>query len=123
MNAATNTGASKKVPTKGDLESLVIVNVLASLGFGVIIFFSGEYKVAAFWVAAALVVGVAYMVSLVPDRLKLWRYALIVVGFFAPGAIGPLLQSDQDYSAAGLVFLMALFWLPLIRSARRSDTA
>ncbi|MEN8613959.1 hypothetical protein ABFB09_01560 [Dehalogenimonas sp. THU2] len=112
----------EKSPTKGELESLLIVNILASFGFIAIIALSGDYKATAFWIAAVLVTGIAYAISYVPDRLKLLRYTLIAAGFFAPGAIGPILQTEQSYSAAGLVFLMALFWLPLIKGLRHRAT-
>lgn len=121
MNIAKNNKIEKS-PTKGELESLLIVNILASLGFIAIIALSGHYRSAAFWVAAVLVTGIVYAISYIPDRLKLLRYALVAAGFFAPGAVGPILQTEQGYSAAGLVFLMALFWLPLIKGLRHRAT-
>ena len=101
-------------PARGELTSLIWANVLASIGFALIIVISGQYGNPLFWLASLLAIGMAYLIALVSR--KFWRYALIVIGFCIPGIVGQFFESDMgDISAASLVFLLAVFWLPFIR--------
>lgn len=112
--------AVKKAPTRGELISLVWANAFASVILVLIIVFSGQYKHFSFWLAAAFLLGLAYLVVRIPDRLKLLRYPLILAGLLLPHGLKLVLQtvSDNppDIFTASIIFLMAIFWLPLIRA-------
>lgn len=115
--------AAKKVPTRGDLISQVWANVLASVILILIVVFSGQYTHPSFWLAAACLLGLAYLVVRIPDRLKLLRYPLILTGLLLPHGLKLVLQtvseSPSDISTAFVIFLMALLWLPFIREVRQ----
>ena len=112
--------AVKKAPTRGALISLVWANVFASTVFILIIVFSGQYMHFSFWLASAFVIGLAYLIALLPHRLRFWRYPLIIAGFSMPGIISQAFRIGvEDFYVAALVFLLAIFWLPFIRGWRQ----
>ena len=115
--------AVTKAPTRGDLTSQVWANVFASTVLILIIVFSGQYQHPSFWLAAVFLLGLAYLVVRIPDRLKLLRYPLILTGLLLPYGLKLVLQtvseSSPDIFTASVIFLMALFWLPFIWKLRQ----
>ena len=112
----------RKNPTKGEFQSLLMVSILASVVFIGIIIASGQYRHPAFWLATIFIIGLTYLISLVPNRLGFWRWILIIIGYFAAVVFAPTLSPEQDISTVGIVFLLAVFWLPLIIGYRQSRT-
>ena len=112
--------ADSKVRTRGELISLIWANILASIVFILIIGLTGQFNNLFFWLTSAIVIGLAYLIALLPHRLRFWRYPLIIAGFSMPGIISQIFQIGvEDIYVAALVFLVAIFWLPFIRGWRQ----
>jgi hypothetical protein len=107
---------------RSDLITLVWANALVSLVLVAIIVLSGQYRNISFWLSTAAVIGLAYFITRIPDRSRFWRYPAVAVGLFLPRAIDWLLQAPPettpDISAATIIFVMALFWLPVVCRSR-----
>ena len=113
----------KKAPTRGELISFIWANLLASVVLILIVVFSVQYQHPSFWLAAVFLLGLAYLVLRIPDRLKILRYPLILAGLLLPNGLKLVMQtvseSSPDILAASIIILMALFWLPFIRKVRQ----
>jgi len=105
-----------------DFSALVWANGLFSFVLIAVVIISGQYRNLSFWLATAAVIILAYFIIKLPDHLKPLRYPLIFGGLLFPGLLNLAMRSPAettpDISAASTVFLMALFWLPVIRHAR-----
>ncbi|ADJ26652.1 hypothetical protein Dehly_1363 [Dehalogenimonas lykanthroporepellens BL-DC-9] len=112
---------SHSKPTKGGLESLLIVNILASLVFIAIIAVSGQYLLFAFWVATAVIIALAWVTALIPHRLRVWRWVILGIAWLSAMLLEPVLPIEQDISTINIVFLLAIFWLPLIHGYRQQQ--
>jgi hypothetical protein len=87
-----------------------------------VIILSGQYQNFSFWLSTAAVIGLAYFITRIPDRLRFWRYPAVAIGLALPRVIDWLLhpppETTPDISAATVIFVMALFWLPVICHSR-----
>lgn len=99
-------------------QSEILANIFGSVILIGIIIFTGQYRHPEFWLAVATFVGIVYLISIMPDRLKVVRWALILGGFLTVGAFETYFETWPDVSAAAIIYLLALFWLPLIRALR-----
>ncbi|WP_145925481.1 hypothetical protein [Dehalogenimonas formicexedens] len=81
-------------------------------------FFSNHWKHFEFWLGATLLLGLGYLVSLIPDRLRWWRLPLAFLGYFSPGIVKWLFNADYDPWSIGILFLLAFYWMPWIRLRR-----
>lgn len=114
--------ADKRVPAKGDLESLLIVNILASIIFIGIIIAIGQYRHFEFWLVATVYIAFAYIIARIPGRLGIWRWLLIITGYLGAMLLEPYIPIEPDISSVNIIFLLAIFWLPLVHGYRQSQT-
>lgn len=110
---------SQRKPTKGDLESLLIINIIASLVFIAVIAVIGQYRHPAFWVSTAVIIALAWVIALIPHRLRVWRWVILGTAWLSAMLSQPVLPIEQDISTVNIVFLLAVFWLPLIHGYRQ----
>ncbi len=80
---------------KGLDQSEILASMFASVLLITIIVISGHWEHYAFWLAAVLLVGLAYLASLIPDEQRVWRLPLLFIGYFSPGVFGWLFQSPD----------------------------
>lgn len=106
-----------KQPRRLD-QSEVLASLFASVILAAIVIFSGHWKHFEFWVASALLLGLAYLVSLVPDRLRWWRLPLLFLGYFSPGIIKWLFSGEVTFWSIAIIFLLTFYWMPWIRLRR-----
>jgi hypothetical protein len=106
-----------KEPRRLD-QSEILASAFASVILSVIVFFSGHWKDFEFWVAAALLVGLAYLVSLIPDHLRWWRLPFLFLGYFSPGIGKWLFNTDNALFSIAILFLLTFYWMPVVRLRR-----
>ncbi|MDV2988986.1 MAG: hypothetical protein P3T54_02315 [Dehalogenimonas sp.] len=111
--------AAKKTPTKGDLQSLLLINILATVVFIGIIIAVGHYRHFEFWLVAAAYIAFAYIVARIPARWGNWRWVLIVAGYLAAMLMGQYIPIEPDISSVNIILLLALFWLPFMNGYRQ----
>ena len=112
MAQATTT----KQPRRLD-QSDILASLFASVILIAIPIVAGHYRHFEFWIAAALVSGLAYLASMIPDRLRFWRLPLLIAGYFLPAGVEQFLNSPEIGTAA-IAFILAFYWLPVIRCKR-----
>ncbi|WP_133240218.1 hypothetical protein [Dehalogenimonas alkenigignens] len=97
--ALTQASALKRVRRLDQSE--ILASLFASAILGAIVVFTGQWKEFVFWLAVPLLVGLAYLVSLIPDCLRWWRLPLLLLGYFSPGIFKSLFgTSDYLWSVA-----------------------
>ncbi|KTB47737.1 hypothetical protein DEALK_05820 [Dehalogenimonas alkenigignens] len=99
-------------------QSEILASLFASAILGAIVVFTGQWKEFVFWLAVPLLVGLAYLVSLIPDRLRWWRLPLPLLGYFSPGIFKSLFGTSDYLWSVAIVFLLAFYWMPVIRLRR-----
>lgn len=114
---------SRSNPTKGDLQSLLIINILASLVFVAIIILTGHYRHIEFWLVAAVYIAFAYLIARIPNKWRDWRWLMIAAGYFGALLLEPYIPIEPDISSVNIIFLLAIFWLPLINGYRHATTS
>jgi len=112
----TQTGTAVK-PRRLD-QSEILASLFASVILIVILFFSNHWKNFEFWFAGALLLGLAYLVSLIPDRLRWWRLPLAFLGYFSPGIVKWLFNAEDALWSIAILFLLAFYWMPWVRLRR-----
>lgn len=114
----------KKEIRKYALISLVIAGVLASVLFIVIFFISQNYQSPSFWIGAVGELGLGYLTLILPGRIKIFRYPLIVLAMILPGALDQALNVSRELepNSAFMVYLLIVFWVPLFKNARQTVT-
>jgi hypothetical protein len=107
---------------RSDVITLAWTSALVGLVLIGVIIVSGQYRNTSFWLSTATVTGLAYFITRIPDRMRFLRYPAVAVGLFLPRGLDWLLKSPPettpDISAATIIFVMALFWLPVVCRSR-----
>ena len=106
-----------KKPRRLD-QSEVLASLFASVIFATFVIFSGHWKNFEFWVAGFVLLGLAYVVSLIPYRLRWWRLPLTFLGYSSPGIIKWLFNADDALWSIAILFLLAFYWMPWVRLRR-----
>ncbi|MEL7563089.1 hypothetical protein [Dehalogenimonas sp. 4OHTPN] len=99
-------------------QSEILASLFASAILGAIVVFTSQWKEFVFWLAVPLLVGLAYLVALIPDRLRWWRLPLLLLGYFSPGIFKSLFGTSDYLWSVAIVFLLAFYWMPIIRLRR-----
>ncbi len=103
---------------KGLDQSDVLASLFASVILVAIVIFSGDWKNFELWFAGVLLLSLAYLVSLIPDRLRWWRLPLTALGYFSPGIFKWLFNNNDALWSIAILFLLAFYWMPWVRLRR-----